>query len=61
MGGRVPGPSLTVDDVARLVGPSRMCDVIGEFCLNQADPRRRNPAFITVAIVEMGRICQGAS
>lgn len=34
MGGRVPGPSLTVDDVARLVGPDRMCDVIGKCCLS---------------------------
>lgn len=31
MGGEVPGPSLTVDDVSRLVGPNKMVDVIGKF------------------------------
>lgn len=31
MGGKVPDPGLTVDDVSRLVGPQRMVDVIGEF------------------------------
>lgn len=30
MGGKVPGPSLTVDDVSRLVGPEKMVDVISE-------------------------------
>lgn len=29
MGGQVPPPGLTVDDVSRLVGPQRMVDVIG--------------------------------
>jgi len=30
MGGVIPDPSLTVDDVARLVGPEKMVDVIGK-------------------------------
>jgi F-box/leucine-rich repeat protein 10/11 len=30
LGGKIPGPDLTVADVARLVGPNRMVDVIGE-------------------------------
>jgi len=29
LGGSIPPPSLTVKDVARLVGPERMVDVIG--------------------------------
>lgn len=30
MGGKLPGKDFTVQDVARLVGPDRSVDVIGE-------------------------------
>lgn len=29
LGGSIPPPDITVNDVARLVGPERMVDVIG--------------------------------
>lgn len=31
MGGMIPDPSLTVDDVSRLVGPDKLVDVIGKW------------------------------
>jgi F-box/leucine-rich repeat protein 10/11 len=34
MGGKLPGKDFTVQDVARLVGPHRQVDVIGQYTLS---------------------------
>jgi F-box/leucine-rich repeat protein 10/11 len=60
MGGVVPGPELTVDDVADLVGPDKMVDVIGEFtsCNGiSTDSRRRDADVRPVAALPLGRVC----
>lgn len=58
MGGKVPGPSLTVDDVSRLVGPEKMVDVIGELPILQPEltTRCQHPAVLTMATAQMGRL-----
>lgn len=46
LGGKIPGPELTVADVARLVGPNRMVDVIGEHIPPSTTDRRCRNAII---------------
>jgi hypothetical protein len=66
MGGMIPDPSLTVDDVSHLVGPDKMVDVIGESdacCIRVVwltHPRRCLADFLAVAFVPMGRVRQSA-
>jgi len=59
LGGKLPSKDLTVGEIARLVGPDRMVDVIGGrdafgYILSSLYSRRRHPTIRSVDIIEMG-------
>jgi hypothetical protein len=56
MGGRLPKPELTVQDVADLVGRDRMVDVIGKAAAGGVDMRSSEMSFPTETL--FGRVLQ---